>query len=223
MSLTRMQIDMQQAIANGIRNYKAFYNSLIFNEQTREYQGFFWYSDEIKIKIQDNKMLFEITTDETKVNSLSKEEIEKIKQNDIMSRSMELAIQSLVEEKFGGHIMSIEEHSLFDDMVANILEGADEEENYREISTLDKKKLVAVREVFKNEFNLEFDIYDGESFAYLELVQDEITLNKKMLNTILKTLELLDTFIIAPQFNEESEEVEGVRLFFGIDLSVEEE
>ena len=70
MSLTMMQIDMQQAIANGIRNYKAFYNSLIFNEKTKEYQGFFWYSDEIKIKIQDNKMLFEVTTDETKVNSL---------------------------------------------------------------------------------------------------------------------------------------------------------
>ena len=82
---------------------------------------------------------------------------------------------------------------------------------------------MAVREVFKDEFNLEFDIYDGESFAYLELVQDEITLNNKAWKTILRKLELLDTFIIAPQFEDESEDAKGVRLFFGIDLSAKEE
>lgn len=222
MSLVRMKKDMHQAIANGIKEYNAKYNSLIFNEETSEFHAMFWFAEQIKIKIQDNQLLFNIRLNQEKIDKITEEEMASIKRNDIRSRTEDLVMQKFISQ-IGGDVSSVQEYSFSDELVANILAGADEEENYREISTLDKKKLVAVREVFKNEFNLEFDIYDGESFAYLELVQDEITLNNKALKTILRTLELLDTFIIAPQFEDESEDAKGVRLFFGIDLSAKEE
>ena len=123
----------------------------------------------------------------------------------------------------GGDVSSVQEYSFSDELVANILAGAEEDEKYREIEKLDKIKLKAVKDVFENDYNLKFEIYDGESFAYLDLVQDEVILNKNALNSILQTLEILDTFIIAPQYNEEDDTVTGVRLFFGIDLSIEEE
>jgi len=223
MSLRRMKIDIQQAIANGILEYSANYNSLIFNEELKEYQGFFHFAKEVKINIVDEKLHFRIKLDENIINKFSKEEMDKIKECDFKIRIQDLLIQQFVAEHLGGNLDNLEEHCFSEDLVNAIFKGVDEEENYREINTTDKIKLRAVKEVFENDYNLDFRMYDGESFAYLELVKDEIILNKKVLNSILQSLEILDTFIIAPQFDEESEEAKGVRLFFGIDLSVKEE
>ena len=222
MSLIRMKIDIQQAIANGMKEYVANYNSLIFNEQTREFQGLFWFSKEIKISVKDNKMLFKIKLNEDRVSKLSEEDMKKIKENDIKSRTEDLIIQRFVVEQLGGDLEKLEEHTFSEELIEQIFNN-EEEKECRDIEKLDKIKLKAIKDVFKNDYNLDFKINYGESFAYLDLCQDEITLNKKALNAILQTLEIIDTFIIAPQYNEEDDNVEGIRLFFGIDLSVKEE
>ena len=222
MSLVRMKKDMHQAIANGIKEYSAKYNSLIFNKETSEFQAMFWFAEQIKINIQDNKLFFKIKINQEKINQITEEEMASIKRNDIRSRIEDLIMQKFVNA-IGGDMVSVEEYSFSDEMVDAIFSGADEEEEYRKIENLDKIKLKAIKDVFKNDYNLDFKINYGESFAYLDLCQDEITLNKKALNAILQTLEILDVFIIAPQYNEEDDTAEGVRLFFGIDLSIKEE
>lgn len=222
MSLVRMKKDMHQAIANGIKEYNAKYNSLIFNEETSEFHAMFWFAEQIKIKIQDNQLLFNIRLNQDRIDKITEQEMQKIKENDIRSRTEDLIMQKFVTS-IGGDVSSVQEYSFSDELVADILAGAEEDEKYREIEKLDKIKLKAVKDVFENDYNLKFEIYDGESFAYLDLVQDEVILNKNALNSILQTLEILDTFIIAPQYNEEDDTVTGVRLFFGIDLSIEEE
>ena len=222
MSLVRMKKDMHQAIANGIKEYNAKYNSLIFNEETSEFHAMFWFAEQIKISIQDNQLLFKIKLNQEKIDKITEEEMASIKRNDIRSRTEDLVMQKFISQ-IGGDVSSVQEYSFSDELVANILAGAEEDEKYREIEKLDKVKLKAVKDVFENDYNLKFEIYDGESFAYLDLVQDEVILNKNALNSILQTLEILDTFIIAPQYNEEDDTVTGVRLFFGIDLSIEEE
>lgn len=223
MSLKRIKIDIQQAIANGIMEYSANYNSLIFSEEFKEYQGLFYFAERIKINIQNNKLHFTIKLDKNKINKFSEEDLQRIKECDIQARAEDLLVQQFVVEHLGGDLEKLEEHCFSEDIVASILAGAEDDEKYREIENLDKIKLKAVKDVFENDYNLKFEIYDGESFAYLELVQNEIILEKKALNSILQTLEILDIFIIAPQYNEEDDTVEGVRLFFGIDLSIKEE
>lgn len=200
----RLKIDLQQAVANNIKKFNANYNELFFEEDTKQYAQSFYFIDNMNVIVKDNKLNFEIEIDQSKVNLLSKEDMQKVKMCDINSRMNDLIIQKALEEN----------------IIVPYEEDIEEEENFifRKPNELEKSKMKFIKKILEKEFNLKPTLINETSYLCVVAQTKQLYLDRKMTSKLLKLVKEVDVLAILPQFDDYSDDIKGVRLFFGIDL-----
>lgn len=214
-----MKQDLQQAIAKNIREFDSHYNLLVFEDDTKEFlQCFFAYKN-VKISIDNNKLLYHIVLDDEVINSFNKEDIDKLKKIDwiitvenILNNEIERA--KTIEQK------EIEENcliKLINSRIKNI------KVKYRLPTSNELIDIKFIQKIFKDIYNLDFKYNISNDFISLYLEEKEINLNFEQLNAIkVATENFFDVFCIVPKYktdNEDDDEIDKVRLFLGIQLS----
>ena len=93
MGTTSLKCDIQQAIANNVKDFNANYRSLIFDNDNREHIKSLFFIENLNIKVQDNKLLYNVKINEEAVRLLSLSDIKQIQKTDIKSRIENLFIE----------------------------------------------------------------------------------------------------------------------------------
>ena len=80
-------------------------------------------------------------------------------------------------------------------------------------------KMKSIQQILKENFNIETELKSSQVYLSLEADLPELNLNKDMIKELLSVFNELDVFAIVPQFNEEYDNIQGVRFFMGISLN----
>lgn len=212
MSVIKLKRDLQQAIANNIMSYKANYNSLIFMDNHKEYYKCLDFMKMLKIKIEDNKLLYDIDLDKETLTTLTEETMQKIKESDKKYKTENAILKIMTKNN-----IIIEQIFTFDE------NNKEDDKEYREPTEAEKNKILMIAQLLKV-FNLNLELKQTKCFLSLSGNFNELSFDKKMLLEIAFLIENLDVFVIAPQYDEEDEEdeeIKGIRLFLGINLEKE--
>lgn len=212
MGVLRMKMDLQQAIANKIHKYETNYNSLVFEDENWEYFKTFYLFKRFKIKVKNNQMYFEVELNNEKLKEITKEELEKIKELDFKNRFQECLIQQMVSEQLSNNAMY--------EIVPTVLQKEiTENEKTREPSSIEKIKMEEIQRILKEKINIETQLKIGEAYFYLESNLKEIEFTEEKIEYLFDIVNEIDNFSITPIFKND-EEIDGIRLFFGIDLTL---
>lgn len=208
MSVVKLKRDLQQAIANNMMNYKANYNGLLFSDSRKEIGKCFEFMKELKIKVKDNKLIYNIELDEEVLSTLTQDTIAKIKKSDMQYKAENALLEKMAET------------NIIIEQVYDLNEEKDEEKKYREPTEKEKLKMFMIHQLVLQSFNVNLKLQQSETFLSLYGVFDELCLNKESLLNLNFLIDHLDVVAILPQYedDEESEEVLGIRLFLGISL-----
>lgn len=213
MSILQMKVDLQKAVANNINEYEAIYDTLIFEDESWDYFKSFKFFENLKIAIKNNDMIFNIRLDKEILKKLTKEDIERIKKNDLKHRLQECIVQKIVKDNFSDNakyeiIASIENKEI-----------NEEEVEAREPNSIEIIKMKEIQRILKEELNMNSELVTGEVYYYLQIISPEIELNKKGLKILFQIIQEVDIFSILPTFNDK-DEIDGIKLFFGINLTI---
>lgn len=197
MDIFELRKDMQIATINKMKNFKANYSSLIFD---KENIGALGGMTNMKISVKNNKLLYEIEMNEKIYEIISKEDLEKTK------NAYENAV--IAEAIIGG--IAKNNPRMF------MLNNSDKKHTEK----IENGVIKTVKTVLEEE-GIKTDLYEGERWLYLRVVQKEWNFNSRTLKTIMvATILYLDNFMIVPQFtdNEDDDTVIGIGLFFSMDI-----
>lgn len=208
MDISKMKQDINEAISNNIKEYKSNYNLLVFDKDNKEYIKSFFFMKELKIKIQNNKLLYNIKLDENVINKISNKD-KKI----IQKKYLEKRVKNLFAEKLHfENIINYCKNTLIEHYVKD-----NKEYESSKIKKSDISKMNLIKQILKEYFNIESTLKKGECFLFLESVQQEINFNKGMLSELEDIFNQIDVFSITPKFY--GEKIIGIRLFWAIDLT----
>lgn len=196
MGIIELRKDIQLATIHQMKEFQANYSSLIFDKESiYAFEGM----DNIKIIIQDNKLLYEIKMNEKVLQRFSEEGLKQVQ-------------------------TAYEETLMFETVVNATAKNVpyifvEENNSDKKLpGTTQTLPIEAVKDVLE-ENGLKTDLYEGENWFYLRTVQKEFDLSKKLLKTIVASMTLLmDNFMIVPQFtdDEKDDTIVGIALFFGL-------
>ena len=204
MGTTSLKYDIQQAIANNVKEFKANYRSLIFDNDNREHIKNLFFIENLNIKVQDNKLLYNVKINEEAVRLLSLSDIKQIQKTDIKSRIENLFIEKAVKFKLlksnfdkAGKVTAVK--------MAKLNEGK-------------RITIKTIQQILKEKFNLETKLKESRVYLSLEAELQEFNFNREMLKELENMFNELDVFAIVPQFNDVYDDIQGVRFFMGIGL-----
>ena len=204
MSTTSLKQDIQQAIANNMKEFKANYRSLIFDEENREHIKSLFFIESLNIKVENNKLLYDIKINEEARKLLSMSDIKEIQKVDLHTRIKNLFIEKAVKFKL-----------LKTDF------NKKEKITAVKMAKLNEGKRIAIKtiqQILKEKFNLETKLKESRVYLSLEAELQEFNFNKEMLQELESMFGELDVFAIVPQFNDVYDDIQGVRFFMGIGL-----
>lgn len=204
MGTTSLKCDIQQAIANNVKDFNANYRSLIFDNDNREHIKNLFFIENLNIKVQDNKLLYNVKINEEAVKLLELSDIKHIQKIDLQSRIQNLFLEKAVNLKIIKYNFNKEEQLTAVKMV-KLNEG---------------KRLVlkVIQERLKEKFNFKTKLKESRTYLSLEAELPELNLNREMLKELESVFEELSVFAIVPQFNDVYDDILGVRFFMGISL-----
>lgn len=204
MGTTSLKYDIQQAIANNVKEFKANYRSLIFDNDNREHIKNLFFIENLNIKVQDNKLLYNVKINEEAVRLLSLSDIKQIQKTDIKSRIENLFIEKAVKFKLLKTDFNKKEKITAVKM-AKLNEGK-------------RITIKTIQQILKEKFNLETKLKESRVYLSLEAELQEFNFNREMLQELESMFGELDVFAIVPQFNDVYDDIQGVRFFMGIGL-----
>lgn len=221
MSGIRLKTDLQQAVANNILNFNTTYNNLIFEGDFRPYFKSFYFIENMNVSIEDNKMNFNIELNQEKVAEIPEEDMERIRQCDIMTRTQDLLYQKMIME----NKISNDEITEIEEIFELQEEELQEEENnkqYRKATYIERAKMKTIQKSLLKKYNLKTELVERETFLSLEINTNELKINKKMIIELFEIFNEVDIMAILPYYEDEDiddDTINGVRLFIAIDLS----
>ena len=205
MGTTSLKCDIQQAIANNVKEFKANYRSLIFDNDNREHIKNLFFIENLNIKAQDNKLLYDVKINEEAVKLLSLSDIKQIQKVDLQSRIKNLFIEKAVQFKL-------------------LKPSFDKEKPLTAVQTVKLKEgkrlaIKIIQERLKESFNLKTELKESQIYLSLEAELPEIKFNREMLEALENIFSELDVLAIVPNFNDVYDNIQGVRFFMGINLN----
>ena len=205
MGTTSLKCDIQQAIANNVKEFKANYRSLIFDNDNREHIKNLFFIENLNIKAQDNKLLYDVKINEEAVKLLSLSDIKQIQKVDLQSRIKNLFIEKAVQFKL-------------------LKPSFDKEKPLTAVQTVKLKEgkrlaIKIIQERLKESFNLKTELKESQIYLSLEAELPEIKFNRELLEALENIFSELDVLAIVPNFNDVYDNIQGVRFFMGINLN----
>lgn len=219
----RFKTDVQQAIANEIKEYETSYNNLIFDNNTKEFLKTLFFLENLKINVKNNKLNFKIKLNENKLKMISAEDLEKIKLADLNIRLQDLAVQKAAIKIPDQEIAELV-NNLTDEFIDKMFDTEIDNKTYRKATQEEKDKMIMIRDILKNDFNIDFKLEESENFLSLSANLENVEFDYKMIAKLHFLAKQIDIFSILPYMEEatiDSEKINGARLFFAIKLSEE--
>lgn len=205
MGATSLKYDIQQAIANNVKEFKANYRSLIFDDENKEHIKSLFFIENLNIKTQNNKLLYNIKINERAVELLDLSDIKHMQKIDLQSRIQNLFLKKAIKFKL-----------LKTDFNKNT-----KKITATEMAKLNEGKIITIKtiqQILKEKFNLETKLKKSKIYLSLEAESTEFNFNREMLKELESMFEQLSVFAIVPQFNDIHDNIQGVRFFMGIAL-----
>ena len=204
MGVVSLKQDIQQAIANNVKEFKANYRSLIFDNENREYIKSLFFIENLNVKVTDNKLLYDIKMNEAAITLLEMSDIRQIQKIDIQTRIKNLFIEKAVKFKLLKTDFDKKEKNTAVKM-AKLNEGK-------------RITIKTIKSILKEKFDLETKLEESQNYLSLSAELPEINFNREMLKELEGMFEEVSVLAIVPQFCEENDDIQGVRFFMGIGL-----
>lgn len=221
----RTKTDIQQCIANGIKEFSTSYGMLLFEGNYKEYLNSFSFYKNLEIKPSNDKLIFNIELCKYKIKMISKENMKKIKDISNNIQCFDMLEQIWEINKTDEQREAEKDNSIT--MINNLLENIQlNEKEYRDPTKNDFEKMERAKQTLDCIFNTNTEIDVSEYYLSIGINFENIKLNKIDLEKIVNIAQDLDIFVICPVY--ETEDLDdnimiGVRLFFAINLEKEEE
>ena len=204
MGAVSLKQDIQQAIANNVKEFKANYRSLIFDNENREYIKSLFFIENLNVKVTDNKLIYNIKMNEEAINLLNMSDIRQLQKIDIQTRIKNLFIEKAVKFKLLKTDFDKKEKNTAVKM-AKLNEGK-------------KITIKTIKSILKEKFSLETKLEESQNYLSLSAELPEINFNREILKELEGMFEEVSVLAIVPQFCEENDDIQGVRFFMGIGL-----
>ena len=204
MGAVSLKQDIQQAIANNVKEFKANYRSLIFDNDNKEYIKSLFFIENLNVKVTNNKLIYNIKMNEEAINLLNMSDIRQIQKIDIQTRIKNLFIEKAVKFKLLKTDFDKKEKNTAVEMV-KLNEGK-------------RITIKTIQQILKEKFNLETKLKESRVYLSLEAELPELNLNREMLKELEGMFEEVSVLAIVPQFCEENDDIQGIRFFIGIGL-----
>ena len=205
MGVIKLKQDLQLAIANNVKNFKSDYQSLIFDKENKEHIQTLYFIENLKVTVENNKLLYDIKMNEKVVNQLSSADIREIQRVSVKTRITNLFLEKM------------EQHNLLEIKI---------EKNKKQTAVKMVKlhegqliKMKSIQQILKEKFNIETELKISQVYLSLEANLPELNLSKEMLQELESMFKELDVLAIVPHFNDENDNIQGVRFFMGISLN----
>ena len=78
MCVISLKQDLQQAIANNVKHFKGNYQSLIFDDENKIHLKSLFFIENLKVKVHDNKLLYDIEMNESAIKLLAMSDIKQM-------------------------------------------------------------------------------------------------------------------------------------------------
>lgn len=210
----RFQTDLQQAVANNLKEYTSNYKILLFEGECKPYISLLNYFDNISININNNELEFNMKIDEDKLKNITKDNMKKIKKISWKNQMRDIVIQK-------NEYYSQEDKEEILNQIEEILEAEKNRiKKLRKITNKDIKTMKAIQEMLKLNFNYETYIDYSDEVIGIAMDLPKINLDKIDLKNILLSTLNVDVFTICAlyDFENESDELLGIRFCWLIDL-----
>ena len=204
MGAVSLKQDIQQAIANNVKEFKANYRSLIFDSDNKEYIKSLFFIENLNVKVIDNKLIYNIKMNEEAINLLEMSDIRQIQKIDIQTRIKNLFIEKAVKFKLLKTDFDKKEKNTAVEM-AKLNEGK-------------KITIKTIKSILREKFGLETKLEESQNYLSLSAELPEINFNREMLKELEGMFEEVSVLAIVPQFNDIYDDIQGVRFFIGIGL-----
>lgn len=205
MGVIKLKQDLQLAIANNVKNFKSDYQSLIFDKENKEHIQTLYFIENLKVTVENNKLLYDIKMNEKVVNQLSSADIREIQRVSVKTRITNLFLEKM------------EQHNLLEIKI---------EKNKKQTAVKMVKlhegqliKMKSIQQILKEKFNIETELKTSQVYLSLEADLPELNLNREMLQELESMFKELDVLAIVPLFNDVYDNIQGVRFFMGISLN----
>lgn len=204
MNVIKLKQDLQLAIANNVKRFKSDYKSLIFDNENREHIQTLYFIESLKVSVVDDKLLYDIKMNEDVLKKLSSADIKEIQKVSIRTRITNLFLEKMAQYNF----LEIK-------IDKNKKQTAVKMAKLREGQII---KMKSIQQILKEKFNIEAEMKVSQVYLSLEANLPELNLNRDMLKELESMFNELDVLAIVPQFNDEYDNIQGVRFFMGIGL-----
>lgn len=205
MGVIKLKQDLQLAIANNVKDFKSDYKSLIFDSENREHIQTLYFIENLKVEVVNNKLLYDIKMNENVVNQLSSADIREIQEVSIRTRITNLFLEKMAE------------HNLLEIKI-----GKKEEKTAVKTAKLHEGQIIkmkSIQQILKEKFNIDAEMKTSQAYLSLEANLPELNLSRDMLQELESMFKELDVLAIVPQFNDEDDNIQGVRFFMGMELN----
>ena len=205
MGAIKLKQDLQLAIANNVKDFKSDYKSLIFDNENKELIKSLYFIENLKVTVANDTLLYDIKMNEKVVELLSSADIREIQKISIKTRISNLFIEKAVKFKLLKPELNKKQEQTAVKM-AKLHEGQ-------------IIKIKSMQQILKEKFNIETKLKSSQVYLSLEADLPEIEFNREMLRELESMFSELDVLAIVPQFNDEYDNIQGVRFFMGIGLN----
>ena len=204
MGVIKLKQDLQLAIANNVKDFKSDYKSLIFDNENREHIQTLYFIENLKVTVENNKLLYDVKMNEKVIKQLSSADIREIQQVSIKTRITNLFLEKMAK------------HNLLEIKVGKPQKT---ETKMTKLHEGQKIKMKAIQQILKEKFNIDAELKFSQVYLSLEANLPELNLNREMLQELESMFKELDVLAIVPHFNDENDNIQGVRIFMGISLN----
>jgi hypothetical protein len=143
--------------------------------------------------------------DEKIINQLSSADIREIQSASIQSRVANLFLEKMAKYNFLKFKIDTKKEPKKETKIKKLHEGQ-------------KLKIKAMQQILKEKFNIETKLKTSQVYLSLEADLPEIEFDREMLKELESMFKELDVLAIVPQFNDEYDNIQGVRFFMGIGI-----
>lgn len=185
--------DLQKAFRYKMLDFWSEYNNIFINEFNKEKIDLFITIKQIMITIENNRVLYHVYIDPEIYNHFSKEDEEHFVFIDNMNNIIDNILQELKNRRIfvmGQRIPRVKNNV--------------GKKNAKLLSVKLLNEFKIYKKIFKDEFNLNFNLKEKDSFIELRYTSKDLFLDEKLLSTIFNLFKgnKFDTFAILPKYND---------------------
>lgn len=204
----RLKMDIQNCIANHIIYFKAKYSHLFFEGDYFENIRSLNFLDKLNVTVENEELIFDMKLNEEIFNCIDAETLLQIKKINWKNQMIDIWEQELIDNEV---ILSREETM---EIVENLRKEIEKRNKiYRKLKVGESDYFLEIKNNLKENFNLDFNLKITSDFIALEYFADKIEMNQQLLEFLLKEGLKMDMLLIAPQIDESTDKIIGVRIF----------